>query len=203
MSPPRDPRAAIGRLYRDVHGYDADPTGEARVAATGSSATYGELMPAATAALVEHLRLGPRDAFYDLGSGVGKVVLQVAMTVPVARCVGIELMGRRHRLARRVLASAQAEGLLRARACSLRHGDFMRARMRDATVAYTCSTAFSTAFMNTLAARLARLPVGLRWVTTQDVDDNDWFRLEDVLRLDMSWRRRSKVHIYRLVSPAS
>ena len=198
---PFDPRTMLHRLYREgeAHGYDSDPAGEARVAATGSSATYGELMPAATDHLVDYLELHADDVFYDLGSGVGKVVLQVAMSAAIARCVGIEMMDRRHRIAQRMLEQVRAKGLLRARECRLRCSDFMRARIGDATVIYTCSTAFSTEFMNSLAARLARLPAGLRWVSTQDVDDNPWFRLEDVLRLDMSWRRRSKVHVYRLV----
>lgn len=197
---PFDPRAAIRRLYRadDDHGYVADPEGEAGVFEVGSSPTYGEMMPGATHRLVLHLGLGPRDVFYDLGSGVGKIVVQVAMTAAVARCVGIELVPRRHQIAQRILSAAHDQGLLRAAECRMRHGDFMRAQLGDATVVYACSTAFPTTLMNALAARLARRPVGLRFVSTRDLDDNDWFTLEDVLRLDMSWRRRSAVHVYRL-----
>ncbi|MEX1368018.1 MAG: hypothetical protein AB1Z98_33115 [Nannocystaceae bacterium] len=199
MSQREDPRALLRRLYADDHGYEPDPAEEARVAATGSSATYGEIMPAATTKLVEHLELGPGDVFYDLGSGIGKVVLQVALTSPVDKCVGIELVRSRHRIAQRMLRHLRPSNQLRARDCSFRCTDFMRARLGDATVVYTCSTAFSTPFMNELAARLARLPVGLRWVSTQDLDDNPWFRLDAVHRLDMSWRRRAKVHVYQLV----
>lgn len=195
----RDPRTLLRRLYRDSFGYDVDAADDARVTATGACSTYGELMPAATDRLVEHLRLGSDDAFYDLGSGLGKVVLQVAMRAPVRRCVGIELVRDRHRFATAMLAKVREQGLLRARECGFRNGDFMRARIGDATVIYTCSTAFSTTFMSGLAERLAALPQGLRWVSTQDIDDNPWFELEDVLRLDMSWRRRSRVHVYRLV----
>lgn len=189
----------LRRLYGSEHGYELEPDEDARVSATGSSSTYGEIMPTAVTKLVDHLRLGRRDAFYDLGSGVGKVVLQVALTAPVTKCVGIELVRSRHLVARRMLDRLRPTGLLRARACAFRQTDFMRAQLGDATVVYTCSTAFSTPFMNELAARLARLRPGLRWVSTQDVDDNEWFRLEDLIRLDMSWRRRSKVHVYRLV----
>ncbi len=201
--PAEDPRTVLRRLYRDedgyeLHGYELDEADEARVLATHSSPTYGEIMPTATDRLVEHLRMRSDDVFYDLGSGVGKVVLQVAMRAPIKRCVGVELARGRHRIARRVLTEARALGLLRARECELRCADFMRVPMGDATVVYTCSTAFPTAFMNELCARLARLCTGLRWVTTQDLDDNPWFQLEDVLRLDMSWRRKSKVHVYRL-----
>jgi SAM-dependent methyltransferase len=201
--PDADPRLVLRRAYRDedgyeLHGYEADEADEARVLATNSSHVYGEIMPTATDRLIEHLHLRKDDVFYDLGSGVGKVVLQVALRAPIRRVVGVELARRRHRIARRVLHVVQATGLLRARECELRCADFMRAPLHDATLIYTCSTAFSTPFMNELCARLARLTTGLRWVSTQDLDENPWFQLEDVLRLDMSWRRRSKVHVYRL-----
>lgn len=201
--PAVDPRTVLRRAYRDeegyeLHGYELDEADEARVLATNSSPTYGEIMPAATDRLIEHLRLRKDDVFYDLGSGVGKVVMQMALRAPIRRVVGLELVRSRHRIARRVLDHVRATGLLRARECELRCADFMRAPLGDATVVYTCSTAFSTPFMNELCARLARHTTGLRWVSTQDLDDNPWFQLEDVLRLDMSWRRRSKVHVYRL-----
>ncbi len=198
MSPRPEPRAVIRRLYRDEYGYDLSDVDEARVQASQGSSTYGELLPSATTQLARHLRLGPTDTFYDLGSGLGKVVLQLAMSVPLAGCFGVELVRSRHRVASRMLERVRSEGLLQAQACGFRCSDFMRARLGDATVIYTCSTAFSTEFMNALAARLARLQPGLRWVSTQDVDDNPWFDLEQVLRLDMSWRRRSKVYLYRL-----
>lgn len=199
MSAPASPRALLRELYRDEFGYDVSEADEARVTAARSSSTYGELMPAAVEALCRHLRLGPDDAFYDLGSGLGKVVLQLAMQAPLRRCIGIELVGARHRVARRMLEQVRAQGLLCARECGFRHGDMMRARIGDATVVYTCSTAFSTELMHALAARLSRLPSGVRWVSTQDLDEDPWWRLEQVLRLDMSWRRRSKVHVYRRV----
>ena len=198
-----DPRLVLRRLYRDedgyeLHGYELDPDDDARVRATNSSPTYGEIMPTATDRLIEHLGMRRDDVFYDLGSGVGKVVLHVAMRAPIRRVVGVELVRSRHRIARRVLDQVKAAGLARAGECELRCADFMRTPMGDATVVYTCSTAFPTPFMNELAARLARLCTGLRWVSTQDLDENPWFELEDVLRLDMSWRRKSKVHVYRL-----
>lgn len=198
MTEPQDPRAVLRRLYLYEHGYELDEADEARVRATQSSPTYGEIMPTATDHLVEHLRMGSDDVFYDLGSGVGKVVLQVGMRAAIRRCVGVELVRSRHHIARRMLHEVRATGLLRARECEVRCADFMRAPLGDATVVYTCSTAFSTAFMNELAGRLSLLSTGLRWVSTQDVDENPWFQLEDVLRLDMSWRRRTHVYVYRL-----
>ena len=70
--------------------------------------------------------------------------------------------------------------------------------MPAATLVYCCSTAFPDPFMMAIARKLARREEGLRLATLLDLDENPWFSLEQVLRLDMTWRRRSKVHVYRL-----
>merc|ERR1711963_964671 len=43
--------------------------------------------------------LGASDTFVDLGSGLGKLVLQVFLTTDVGRAVGIEIIEERHHLA--------------------------------------------------------------------------------------------------------
>ena len=42
-------------------------------------------------------------AMYDLGSGLGKVVMSAALSLPFERCVGVELLGYRHRMAQQRL----------------------------------------------------------------------------------------------------
>ncbi len=198
MSSSPDPRAVIHRLYRDQYGYKLSEADKQRVLATRSSPTYGEILPHATTELAQELKLGPDDTFYDLGSGLGKVVLQLAMSVPLAGCFGLELVRNRHRIASNMLARVREQGLLLAAACEFHRANFMSAPLDDATVVYTCSTAFSAEFMNELAAHLARLPVGLRWVSTRGVQPNPWFEVETALWLDMSWRRATKVQVHRL-----
>ncbi len=189
------------RLYRDVDGFEIAKSQERRIERVESSPTYGEIMPTALDQLIDALEMEEDDVFFDLGSGMGKVVLQVAMTARLKQCVGIELVDSRHRVACEVLADARAQGLLRTDDVVFRHSDMLRARLSGATVVYTCSTAFSDVFMAKLVARLARLPAGLRVATLLDLEDNPWFELDDVLRLDVSWRRRAKMHVYRLVRP--
>ena len=119
-----------------------------------SSPVYGEIMPAATAQLLEHLRLGSHDVLYDLGSGVGKLVLHAAMRCRLRQAVGIELVKPRHRMAEQALLRAREEGLLRTERVSFWRRDFMRADLFDATVVYSCSTA-SPARASTDAGRAA------------------------------------------------
>lgn len=199
-SPPFEPRSSVLRLYRDLHGYyDLSPDEELTVLRARSSSMYGEIMPAATEKLLDYLRLGKDDVLYDLGSGLGKFVVQAAMTVPLRRCVGIELAASRARIAREILMTARQSGLLRAKEVSLIEGDFMAQDISDATVIYTCSTAFPSTLMDRMVLRLATLQTGLILASVRDLDDNPYFEQVDELRLDMSWKRRSRLYIYRLL----
>lgn len=193
-----EPRRLIRQLYRGVDVFEIPREEEKAVFSSRGSPVYGELMPAAIGHMLDYLALGESDVFYDLGSGSGKVVLQTALTAPARKCVGVELAATRVAEARRVLAAARRRGLLRARACSFRHEDFMKTYLKDATVIYTCSTAFSSRFMNMVAARIARIGRSLRLLSLQDLDPRRGFTEIDVLRLDASWQRRTPVHVYRV-----
>jgi hypothetical protein len=194
--PQQDATTVLRRLYRGVDGFDIARREEARVRKAKSSATYGELRPAATLHLLEALQLTRRDVFYDLGSGVGKVVLLAAMVTPARRCIGVELAPGRVADACRVLAQAQRDRLVSTRRVQLREDDILATDLSDATVVYTCSTAFPTPFMGRLQRKLAALQRPLTFVTLQVLDDHPAFERHDVLRLDVTWRRRAKVYVY-------
>lgn len=192
------PARQITLLYRSDNGYEISEAEEKAVDRAKSSATYGEIKPASVTKLLRYLDLGKNDVLYDLGSGVGKTVLQAALTVPSARHVGIELVPSRHKCAMRMLKKLKAQGLLGNTDVRFRKGDILRARLGDATVLYTCSTAFPEEFMNLLAAKVSRLREGIRLVSLQDLDPNPYFEEEHQLTLDVSWRPAAAVHVYRL-----
>jgi SAM-dependent methyltransferase len=194
-----DPRKIIRRLYRERDGFSVPRDAERIVDRASSSPMYGEIMPTAAMKLIDYLGLSQRDNFYDLGSGVGKLVLMAAMASR-AKCVGIELVEPRWRIAREALAEARELGVIRAREAAFQNEDFMTTDLSDATVIYSCSTAFPLRFMKKLVYHLAGLSKGLIFVTLQDLDPNEWFEPQDVLYLDMSWRRRSGVYVYQLMT---
>ena len=57
---------------------------------------YGETAAGFTDKLVQILKLTPQDVFFDFGSGLGQVVLQVACQTG-CRGLGIEVMPARHK----------------------------------------------------------------------------------------------------------
>lgn len=189
--------ATLRRLYRDVDGFEIEAGQERRIERTRGSATYGEIMPAASVQLIDMLTLRPTDTFVDLGSGVGKLVVTAALRSKVGRAIGVELGRDRHRDAVSVARAAEAQGLLTPGVVELRNEDILRTSLAEATVLYTCSTAFPYAFTERIAHRVAGLGRPVRFVTLQELDcDISGFALAQVLRLDMSWARKRKVHVY-------
>lgn len=196
MNASTNARRTLLRLYRDRHGYDDAPDDERRVREAGSDPMYGELMPAAASRLFEALDLGPRDTLYDLGSGIGKLAVQAAIERPLKRVVGIEMIRHRHDIAADVLDEVDRDDLLAANTFELWCGDFMRLPLADATIVYTCSTAFPETLMKRLVRRVGRLPKLRRFVSLRDPEEIGRFELVDVLRLDTSWKRNAEVFVY-------
>jgi SAM-dependent methyltransferase len=194
----QDPRAVVRTLYREVDGFAIPRPDEKRVWASKGSPTYGEIMPAATLHMLEYLDLGADDVFYDLGSGVGKVVMMAALATNVSRAVGIELSRSRVAKARRVLERAELREVVPCGRVELRNEDILKASLDDATVIYTCSTAFRLEFMLKVVTKLVRLGRPVTFVSTQGLSSRRAVRLVDTLRLDMSWRRKSKVYVYQV-----
>jgi SAM-dependent methyltransferase len=191
-----DARVALRHLYRGLDGFPISPADQRQVARSKGSSTYGELRPTATLRLLERLELERRDRFVDLGAGIGKVVLLAAMTTAVGEALGIELSTTRVAVAEQALARARAARLPGVRRARMLEADMLQCPLENTTVAYTCSTAFSRAFMRRLVRRLASLPKLRTLVSLQEIDPHPAFELLEVLRLDATWQRRTPVRVY-------
>jgi hypothetical protein len=81
---------AIHRFYQAISGYASDGAGpHGRKLRRARSRAYGELTPVGTRQLIAATRLAADDVFVDLGSGVGKVVLQVAPAISACAASGL------------------------------------------------------------------------------------------------------------------
>jgi SAM-dependent methyltransferase len=191
-----DLRATLRQLYRGLDGFPISPADERRVDGSAGSSTYGELQPTSTLRLLEQLDLDRRDQFVDLGAGVGKVVLLAAMSTAVGSALGVELSTTRVAVAREALVRARRARVRGAGKVRMLEADMLRCPLDDATVIYTCSTAFSSAFMRRLVRRLVKLPKLRTLVSLQDLDPHRAFELREVMRVDASWTRRTEVYVY-------
>jgi hypothetical protein len=192
----------IEHIYAGIDGYTLSEHERTMVNEESGekTATYGEITPQAVDALIKIFNLGPDDVFYDLGSGVGKAVIQVGLTAAVKKAVGVELSSTRHE--RALTALKQLEDLQssgRIENITFIHGNFLSQDLHDATHILLCSTCFPDELMEKLSIKLAELKPGVKIATLRLLPPHPKFAKISTHMLPMSWIELSEVHIYEVI----
>jgi hypothetical protein len=169
---------------------------DAAIEAVGGpdAALYGELTPLGFRALVSHLGgLRATDSFADLGSGLGRLVVQAAKEYGVARACGVEFAASRHELAEEALAQEDESVVNRV---ALVEGDCSDPTLwaaggplADATVVYAGSLMFSEELMGKLA-RLIEASTSARVVASLkqwSAAPQGWCEQAPAERFETSW----------------
>ena len=149
--------------------------------------------------LIRAAGIGAGDRFVDLGSGVGKIVLGVALEVPDVTCLGLEIDAERHKRASAVLRRAEEKGWLASGRCTLRHEDARLGNLEGATVLFANSTCFPPALLNRLARRVGALPRPVTFATLRALPPGV-ARLFDLVAASpchTSWSKHVTVYVYR------
>jgi len=99
------------------------------------------------------------DVFYDLGSGIGKVCIQVFLSSTVSKCTGIELSSHRHNIASSVLNQIQTEYsrlFSKDRTLCFVNDDILNSNFEDATLIFLCARLFSDDLMERISQKINR-----------------------------------------------
>jgi SAM-dependent methyltransferase len=189
----------LTKHYEDRAGYTIEPQEQTAISNAGSSPVYGEITSEGTLMLIKELNINKDDVFYDLGCGVGKLVLQIFLDAGVKKSVGIELAPTRVAYAKKVKEKLKNEGNLDAgRIIEFHQQDLLDADVHDATVIYIASTCFSDDFMTKVVNKLSKLKPGLRLVTLTRLPILGKFRLAKTVTLPMSWSSTTTAYVYIL-----
>lgn len=119
----------------------------------GGNDTYGEILPDSLDTLLSAVGFTSDTLFYDLGSGMGKVVLHVALRTG-AKSVGFELSTTRYTKAMSALSRVSSayphiEGLVQFRNQNLL--DFANEDLGgNPCLVFTCSTCFNRELMDSI-----------------------------------------------------
>ena len=191
---------SLGKLYQAVRGFSIPDAERKEIKSTGGAPTYGEILPSSVRILLSDLKLTKDDVFYDLGSGVGKVPVQVYFESPVKKSVGIEFSSTRHNLAMGVLdVLKEQDKLQEGRDLVFLREDIAKTDFKDATVIFIASTCFPKAFMNGLLHKIKALKPGTKILTLKDFHKPEGLKLIKTYTLPMTWTEASAVHLYQVV----
>lgn len=167
----------------------------------GGNATYGEIVPDSLNRILSDLGVTKKDVLYDLGSGMGKAVIQSYLTFPFKKVVGIELADKRYQQATQAMNYLDTHGYLdKKRTMLFIKGDIVETPYKDATIIYMCSTCFSDALMEKIAEKCSHLNKGLRIITLKLIPNPSNYKLllKNEYRLPMTWSQSfgSPVYVY-------
>ena len=164
----------------------------------GGAATYGELAASGVSTLAQALAIGSSSVFYDLGSGRGHVVLQMALASAAKQAIGVELSTERHRIA------VHARERLGASVPAVLHrthfecADLACVRLDDATEIFVANLLFPPE-LNAAVSRQMEACAPLRRVATLKPLSSfalPSFAFTGQLKLPFSWAERCKVYVY-------
>jgi hypothetical protein len=140
--------AVVRQLKQSLQGLPQEP-----------DKVYGELSTDSLFDVMDRIPggLSGNDVFVDLGSGLGKVCVQVFLATAVGACVGIELSARRHTLAGQVrdrLRTERPQLFAGRRSLHFVNEDILHADFGDATVIFLCARLFSDELMEKIASKI-------------------------------------------------
>lgn len=194
----------IDDLYGKSSGFGIGNDERKLIEEKGGNPTYGEITPKGMAQLIEHFklfRLDEYDTFYDLGSGIGKVATQVALTTR-ARAVGVELSPTRHNIADGIRHELLRKNILR-HPNKLRfiEGNIIDVDLSDASVIFMCSTCFSDELMKKITEKISKLPQVVHVITLKELTPHDTYDIYDFFpgepfNVPTTWSDNTPVYWY-------
>jgi len=195
-SPPSNPedlrhlcQGYLDGLFQGITGFVSYQPGEKEsFAQKNIFLTYGEILFPSLNTVIDKLDLNTEDVFYDLGSGVGKVPLQVFLLSPVRAAYGIEASVSRSEPSKRVLTQVKndlPELFTNNRDLQFITSNFLEHDLTNATVVYTCATCFSDELLQNISDKLALSP-NLKYILSLKAF-NPPLALRETVEIECTW----------------
>ncbi len=152
----------LAKVYQHTQGYQRFTSEQHQTLAKDNVCiTYGELLYPSVKKLIRMLSLTSQDVFLDLGSGLGKCMLQVFMQTNLKKVIGIEASVALCQQTQMVLATVKNDFPFyweNGREISQMSGNFLTCDWQDATCVYTCSTCFTQELLVSIGNKINRMP---------------------------------------------
>jgi len=164
------------------------------------ASTYGEILPSSVNNLINELKIDNSDVFYDLGSGAGKLVMQMYMNSDVGKSKGIEFQTNRYNISENALKKLyklRPELLDDDRIISYYNGNIADFNLDDATIIFMCSTCFTPDLMNVVLGKVKNNK-NLKYIISLKDHDNFKSVLPNIKTITqpMSWASSTNINIY-------
>lgn len=189
----------VNELYKDFSGFD-DLAGDdcPKLRKDKIYTTYGEIQTRGINTLLKEMELDENDVFYDFGSGIGKMTVQMFLNTPIRGAIGIEAYKPRCDDSKRIakqLKKEFPEAFEGNRQLHFKQGNFLKENLKDATIMYTCSTCFSQKLLRDIGTRVNHAPK-MRYVISLVEIPNIGLKYQQRLFIKCGWEKRTECFLY-------
>ncbi|MBF0206011.1 MAG: hypothetical protein HQK53_03900 [Oligoflexia bacterium] len=205
-----NPSEFIHQLYLDKSGHGLENTDVSTLEKMNyaqKNVIYGEITYNGAITLFEKLNIKGNDVFYDIGSGVGKLVLQAYLTTPAKKSVGIELVGSRAKKAETVYQQLMNQGILsKAGNKELKYveADVITSDLSDATTIFWANLTWEEGVIDKVVQKLSSsVKHPLLIVSHKSLDNYPNMKLKEAFTVECTWTSRSNVYLYEMEYPVS
>lgn len=143
--------------------------------------TYGEVLPESVSKLLRAINVTAEDIFFDLGSGLGKVVKQVFTDTNVKEAHGIEINATLHEQAMRDSVT------LPDRILTFKQGDFLTTPITGATIVLIASPCFGPSILHALGRKINETPTIHTVMSLRPIATLTRVTFKKVVRVECSW----------------
>lgn len=185
---PADPKAYLQMIYENTIGYTIPSEEVDMIKKAGGHPQYGEIPYDSAAHILSDMNISRQDVFYDLGSGTGKLVIQVYLTTPIKRSIGVEISPSRWKVAESCRKQvANNDHLVVGRDLIFLNQDISKANFNDATICFISGITFPPPLIQSTMNRLSSFGHKIKVISILALPPHKNFKLIKTYNLPMSW----------------
>lgn len=166
---------------------------------SNAATTYGEIIYESMCYLIRQLTVSSHDCFLDLGSGMGRTVLQWYALTSIQRAVGIELIESYHQIAldaKATLIKINPWTNSPQRHVDFIAGNFFKQPLPPATIVFINAMCFSQHDITQLGLLLQAMPSVHTIISIRPINVLTSFRFIKAIRVECTWDS-ALCYIYR------
>jgi len=190
----------LKQIYHGHSGFLSFSEEEKKIAAQNQVfLTYGEIIAPSVDYLLSIIELTEDDVFLDLGSGVGKLCLQVLMRSTAKKVYGIEAHEIRHSISEHAWKKVKRKrpyfGKSNRELIFLKD-NFLNFDFSPVTVIFMCSTCFGHELMESIATKINDAPLIRIAISMKEIPNLSRLSLYKKIDIKTSWNESSPCYIY-------
>jgi len=176
--------------YLDILYQDARRTVQNYANKNSIPETYGEILYPSVQTLMTKIEMTGQDVFFDLGSGMGKVALQLFLLSNLKECYGIEIIPELHHIAVQAANKIQTDltdFYSGERKLAFIQGSFLDVSFDRATIVMIGSPCFTPGMLAKVGTIIENTPGIHTVLTLRPITTLKRLRFIKTVRLECSW----------------